>query len=292
MPIAKEIFSLICHHSDSQRDAMVPEPLGVDSYLDLAYEKKQSKDYRLDVYRPSSFSEALPLLVIVHGGGYCYGTKEIYHLYAKDLAQRGFAVICYNYPSAPNKRFPVPLYCLDHVLSWASQEAKRFKFDLNHVYLVGDSAGAQIALQYEIIATNPAYRKLFSLPFACEVPVNALALGCGIYGSLGDLSIPQTRYIWDYYLPRHINLSDPRLHYLDYLLPSTPPCYVFSSEGDFLKSLDKFLVDALKHVNVPYEFKIYKTSTGHALGHVFHLNIVNPYARKAVDEQCAFLRRY
>lgn len=60
----------------------------------------------LDLHYPEETDHPLPVIVSIHGGGYGYGTREVYHHYCADLARRGFAVVNFNYRLAPDSQFP------------------------------------------------------------------------------------------------------------------------------------------------------------------------------------------
>ena len=72
----------------------------------------------LDVYKPKSAEGKLPVIVNVHGGGWVYGTKEVYQFYCMSLAQMGFAVVNFNYRLAPENKFPSSVEDTNSVFNW------------------------------------------------------------------------------------------------------------------------------------------------------------------------------
>ena len=274
---------------DLERNRKIPEPVGVISYRNLSYTSGLGKSHLLDVHRPEKLSGALPTLVVIHGGGWCYGDKEIYHLYAKDLARRGFAVICFNYILAPRKRFPYPLGVIDQVLTWAKAHAQEYGFDLNSVFLVGDSAGANLAVQYEAAQHNPDYAKFFSLHF--PLPIKGLGLNCGSYHRLGGpYKNESENYIWSFYLGKHYHPDDPRYDVLGAIKKGFPPCYILTGEKDFIKDENPLLTAVLDKEKIPYVFKEYHSKEGNKLQHVFHCIVNEENAIKANDDECAYFR--
>jgi len=279
------------HKADLARNRKIPEPHGVTSFTNLRYAEGHGKWHELDVYRPTNTKGSLPLLVVVHGGGWFYGDKEIYRLYAMDLARRGFSVICFNYVLAPDAHFPQQLTELDEVLSYAAGHAEQFGFDLKNVFLVGDSAGAHLSAQYAAIVTNPEYGKLFSMK--TKVGIRGLGLNCGLYCRLGfnfaniDPSAPQ---MWDWYLGKKRNASDPRYEILANMTKDFPPSFVMTAEKDFIKTMNAPLIARLQKLGVRYIFKEYAAKKGKKLQHVFHCNVIEEQAILANDEECTYFR--
>ena len=274
---------------DLKRNSQIPEPAGVISYRNLRYAKGAVKWHKLDVFRPNEKVGPLPLLVVVHGGGWAYGDKEIYHLYAKDLSRRGFAVICYNYVLAPRKRFPDQVESLDKVLVWAKAHAEEYGFDLSNVFLVGDSAGANLCVQYEAAQHNAEYAKYFEMSF--PLPIKGLGLNCGTYQPLGTPYKEESEnFIWDVYLGKKRDPKDPRYDVLAPINAKFPPCYILTGEADFIKDQNPYLTAVLDKNKIPHVFKEYKSKEGNKLHHVFHCTVNEENAIKANDDECAYLR--
>ena len=110
-------FYLSATRSDKKRDAAIPLPTGVTEFRNISY-GSHGEDNLLDVYYPEGTASPLPTLVSIHGGGYVYGTKEIYRRYGMDMAKRGFAFVNFNYRRAPKWKFPTPLTATNAVMEW------------------------------------------------------------------------------------------------------------------------------------------------------------------------------
>lgn len=274
---------------DLKRNSQIPEPEGVIAYRNLRYAKGFGKWHKLDVFRPNEKVGSLPLIVVVHGGGWCYGDKEIYHLYAKDLSRRGFAVVCFNYVLAPRKKFPYQLESIDQVLSWVKGHAEEYGFDLSNVFLVGDSAGANLCVQYEAAQHNPVYAKYFHMSF--PLPIKGLGLNCGTYQLLGTPYEQESEnFIWDVYLDKKRNPEDPRYDVLTPINHEFPPCYIMTCEKDFIKSQNPYLLAALDKNKVPYVYEEYKSKEGNKLQHVFHCTVNEEHAIQANDDECDYFK--
>ena len=63
--------------NDRKRDKHLVKPEDVQALYNLPY-GLEGKYQLLDVYFPKGTVEKLPVIVNIHGGGYVYGTKEVY----------------------------------------------------------------------------------------------------------------------------------------------------------------------------------------------------------------------
>lgn len=274
--------------NDDRRDAGLTIPGDVERVVDLSYGKWGHWN-RMDLYRPSACANSLPILVSVHGGGYFYGDKERYQYYCMDLARRGFGVINFNYRLAPEFRFPAPLEDLNQVLVWLTGHAGDYGLDLNHLFLVGDSAGAQIVSQYGAAWANPDYAALLGLELPA-VRLSGLGLNCGVYridrrakdGSLSDLAKA--------YLGPDFDLDDPRLDVLSQINEHYPPTYLISAANDFLAPECQPMAVLLQERGVKVSWKLYGTLAQKEVGHVFHVNLRLPEGQLANKEELAFFR--
>ena len=71
------MFRLLAGYGDKKRDKKLKAPEDVTALKDIAY-AGGGKYNLLDVYYPKGASGKLPVIVSIHGGGYVYGTKEVY----------------------------------------------------------------------------------------------------------------------------------------------------------------------------------------------------------------------
>lgn len=285
MSIQSIMFNIGTSRSDKKRDAAIPIPTGVVENRDIRYSGK----LLLDVYYPVGTVEQLPTIVSIHGGGYVYGNKEIYRRYCMDLAKRGFAVVNFNYRLAPKGKFPAPLEDTNRVMAWICENAAEYHMDPMKIFVVGDSAGAQLASQYGAIWSNSGYGKLFDF----EVPkihIRALGLNCGMYDCKGMGAEPRKGFVRDY-LPRKLDARDPRLDVLAAVTDQFPPSHITTAYHDFLRDNAEPMCQYLQSRNVNAVWEIYGQEGNADIGHVFHVNILLAEAVACNDSQTAFFRK-
>ena len=117
-------FCLTAARTDAKRDAGLTVPAGLTVCRDIPYRARATRQDMLAVYWPAAPQTPLPVIVSVHGGGYVYGSKEVYQYYCMSLAGQGFAVINFNYRLAPGARFPAQLAALNHRSTTAQLQSK------------------------------------------------------------------------------------------------------------------------------------------------------------------------
>lgn len=289
MSIQSIMFNIMASKSDKKRDAAIPLPKGVTICADIRY-APYGKEGLLDVYYPDGTTEKLPTIVSIHGGGYVYGSKAIYQRYCMDLARRGFTVVNFNYRLAPRNRFPAPLEDTNAVMHWICAHGETYHMDTDKIFLVGDSAGAQLASQYGAIYSNSDYAKLFDFQVPA-IHIRALGLNCGMYDGGKFGAVPRKGLQADY-LGKKISENDPRLFVLEAIDSNYPPSHITTASHDFLKDNAELMYHFLWEKGVDVQWKCYERPDGGELGHVFHVNILLPEAVACNDEQCDFFRRY
>lgn len=289
MSLESLLFNIGAKRSDKKRDAAIPLPEDVTECRNISYGPHGQWNL-LDVYYPGGTEKPLPTIVSIHGGGYVYGSKEIYRRYGMDMARRGFAFVNFNYRLAPKWKFPAPLADTNAVLQWVRVNARRYHLDPERIILVGDSAGAQLASQYAAIFTNPKYASLFELNLP-KVTIRALGLNCGRYDMAGWMAAKRKGLALDY-LGKEIPADDPRLDVLGAVTKKYPPAYITTAHNDFLKDDAEPMFHFLNGKGVSCGWKCYGAPERKDIGHVFHVNILLPEAIACNDDAAAFFRRY
>lgn len=290
MSLQSIMFRMGAAKSDRKRDRIIPLPSGVKQVRNLSYGPHRKWNL-MDIYYPEGAGRC-PIIVSVHGGGFVYGSKEIYKRYCMDLARRGFTVVNINYRLAPRWKFPTPMEDIHNVMRWLSRHAKQYHGDNQHIFMVGDSAGAQMVSQYAAILTNPKYMALFGLnPLLPGICLRAVGLNCGLY-DIKMVASDQRKGLELDYLGKTIPNNDPRLAVLDAITDHYPPAHITTACHDSLRPMAQPMFDHLQSKGIPCKLDIYGSEGDEATGHVFHVNILKPEAIRCNDAQCAFFREY
>lgn len=274
---------------DDIRDAGLTTPEGIKRYDDIVYGSDE-KWQVLDVYRPKDKEgQKLPVIVSVHGGGWVYGDKERYQFYCMSLAERGFAVVNFTYRLAPEYKFPAPLEDTNLVFAWILEHAGEYDFDTEHIFGVGDSAGAHILGLYTAVCTNPEYAKNYDFKVPQGFVPTAVALNCGKYEiGFGETSDEQTQKLMEDFLPEKGSRKELKLITVtNHVTENYPPVFLMTAVEDFLKEQAPLMVKKLTACEVPFLYRVYGDKKTR-LQHVFHCDMRLADAKLCNDEECNF----
>ena len=273
---------------DDKRDAGLPTEIPEVTRIDNLSYGPDPKWNLLDIYLPKNVTKPIPTIINIHGGGWCYGTKETYQFFGLNWAKRGFAFVNANYRLAPDVAFPKELDDVNQYVHFVAQHVDEYNLDKSNVFLMGDSAGGQMAEQYVTILTNPKYRQLFDyemtdLKFKAVVlnsAANFMAEPNAINGAVAG-----------YFTPESVRKYSEQLNVEKYITKDFLPTYISTANQDFLRN-SAFKMDGfLTAKNISHICKMYGDEKS-PRGHVFLINQKDELAKKANDDEMAFLNKY
>lgn len=291
MSATSEMIRKMFKEGDDKRDAGLMTPESILRYDDIVY-GEESKWQVLDVYRPKNKGrKKLPVIVSVHGGAWVYGDKERYQYYCMELATHGFAVVNFTYRLAPEFSYPAPLEDTNLVFTWVLSHADTYAFDTEHIFAVGDSAGAHCLGLYAAVCTNPEYAKEYAFKVPEKIVLRAIALNCGAYRITfeGD---ELTKKLMEDYLPNKGSKEELELISVEkHVTADYPPTFFMTAVEDFLREQASVLEKRLLAKEVPFVFRSY-CNKRNRLAHVFHLEIRTKDAKRCNAEECNFFRSF
>lgn len=277
--------------NDAKRDAGLTTPEDIERVDNVSYGEYGIWNL-LDIYYPKENDKALPTIISIHGGGWFYGTKDLYQYYCMSLAQHGFTVVNFNYRLAPENPFPAAIEDINSVFNWIVEEGVNYYIDLNNLFVVGDSAGAQLASQYMAMLTSQDFRDLYDLEIPYnKIAIKAAALNCGLYDVLKDMEGSLTGMLKDY-LGEDLEGTQKKLDTIRYINDKFPPSFIMTSHCDFLRDEAEPMYQLLKEKGIECEYHIYGAEDRKDIAHVFHCNMRLPEAKKCNDEECEFFKRH
>ena len=172
------------------------------------------------------------------------------------------------------------------------ENKEEYGFNTDHIFAVGDSAGAHNLSLYTSILTNKEYAKNYSFKTPKDFCFKAIALNCGSYNVKISRKDSMTKMLMEDYLPEKGSKRElDMLCCIDHINDDYPPVFVMTATGDFLKDQALELVKKLTEKEVEHIFRLYGDKNNR-LGHVFHCNIRSKDAKLCNDEECAFFKEF
>lgn len=98
----------------------------------------------LNIYRRKG-NELLPVVMMIHGGGWNSGSPSLQKAMALKLAQKGFVAITVEYRLIPEALFPAGEEDLEDAVRWITANAETYGINRNEIAVSGCSAGGQLA---------------------------------------------------------------------------------------------------------------------------------------------------
>jgi hypothetical protein len=123
----------------------------------VVYKVANRYEAKLDVYHPSHPASPTPVLMMIHGGGWLFGSKEDSVLYLLPYLQMGFAVVNVEYRMGSVSLAPAAVEDCLCALHWIGRNAKKYAFDLGKLVITGGSAGGHLALTTAMIPPSAGF---------------------------------------------------------------------------------------------------------------------------------------
>lgn len=124
-------------------------PSGVKADENVVYRTLEAtpfgrRELHADVYRPAD-SLAYPAVIMIHGGGWNSGSKELQRPLAMQLASRGYVAVPVEYRLSLEAKYPAGLHDIKAAVRWLRANASELGVDPDHIAVSGCSAGGQLA---------------------------------------------------------------------------------------------------------------------------------------------------
>jgi acetyl esterase/lipase len=198
-------------------NALAPRD-GVTPTRNIAY--ADGPRHRLDIYAPLPAVTPAPVIVFFYGGGWASGSKAMYRFVGAGLAARGVLVVIPDYRLYPEVRFPAFMDDAATAVAWTRANASRFGGDPRRLFLMGHSAGAQIAT---LLALDAGYLRSVHLSPRRDV--------CGVIGLAGpyDFLPLRSATLRDVFGPE---AERPRSQPINYVSAQAPPMLLLAGRND------------------------------------------------------------
>ncbi|ELX09425.1 esterase/lipase [Janthinobacterium sp. HH01] len=144
---ARHTYDKLLRDYPSIRIAGAALPVDVRRVADQVYAQYGERCLKLDLYLPlaARADVGMPVVLLVHGGGWRAGFRAEFAPMAVRLAQRGYAAVTVSYRLSGEAPYPAAIHDVRAAVRWLRGHAGQYRLDPQRIALAGGSAGGQIA---------------------------------------------------------------------------------------------------------------------------------------------------
>ncbi len=231
------------------------------------------------IYSPDG-NGRFPVIIYFHGGGWVFGNlDEADHICSAFCNKVPAIVVSVDYRLSPENKCPKAIEDGYDALLWVKNNIEKYNGNLNHIGVVGESAGANIAA---IITQISRDKKGPNISFQLLIcPVTDLSnFNTDSYNKFGNgiwLSKQNMEYYADQYLRNREQAADQYISpLLTQNLKNLPPAHIITAEFDILRDDGEKYAKRLSEAGNAVTYKQYK-------GMIHAFILLNKVINKAND---------
>ncbi len=121
-------------------------PKGVRAHQHVVYARIGARELHLDIFYPAQKRKnGYSGVMLIHGGGWRSGSKEMEVPMAQQLAGKGYVAVAVEYRLSPEAQYPAGIHDLKAAIRWLRAHASEYGLDTTQIAAYGCSSGAQMA---------------------------------------------------------------------------------------------------------------------------------------------------
>jgi acetyl esterase len=273
---------------------------GVEHIRDLSYGPLGDANL-LDIWRPISSSEALPVVLYIHGGGFRSLSKDSHWIMGLIMARRGYLVVNINYRLSPEHAYPAHIQDACTAWLWILENVSRHGGDPSRLVIAGESAGANLTMALTIACCYPRPEPWARAVYDAGVIPKVILPACGLFqvsdiqrylraGLTNRFSQAVLDDCEDCYLPSEEERANPGLAdpvcIIEREEPTRPlpPAFLPVGGWDPLREDNRRMTQALWSRGVEAMDRVYPGEV-----HAFHALVFRKRARQCWREMLEFM---
>jgi acetyl esterase/lipase len=200
----------------------------------------------LDIFHPETNAHGVAV-VLLHGGGWRFGSRDDVAGFAEALAGHGFTAIAAEYRLLGEAAWPAQIDDVTAVIAWVAENAATLQVRADAIVLEGFSAGGHLALLAAARAPQVAAVVAFFAPPSLHKPADAPGPD------------PAAMLLGPNAGAASVTAASPIAH----ITPSYPPSFLLSGTADFIvpPHATLALFEAMLAHGVPAELHLYSGHT-------------------------------
>ncbi len=262
------------------------------SNLKIKKIKSKYKNISFNIYYPSN-KKNLACTLFIHGGGFIVGSPQTHERIIKYFCKySNNIVVAIDYKLSPEYKFPFAIKECATLIKYLYKNSKTFKINKNQISLMGDSAGANLALGTTLYLRDKEKNNQY---------IKGLLLFYGLYGLKNSPSRKILGGPWDGLTKKDIKYyeqcyfknakKEKKNIYYNCLKADfsygIPPIFLAVGDMDPLLDDNITLKEILEKNSIKCKLKIYK-----GILHAFlHYSKILPESKKALISASKFLKK-
>lgn len=167
--------------SDEAKIMLDVEKVFKTTYLDIPYANEHELQ-KLDILIPNEEQGPFPLVVYIHGGGWCFGDKRNVHtISALKLAYEGYAVATINYRLSGVAKWPAQIYDCKAAIRFLRANAEKYNLIADKIGVIGNSAGGHLTSMLATTGGMPEFEDLSMGNEKYSSGIQAAAIWFGVF---------------------------------------------------------------------------------------------------------------
>ena len=114
-------------------------------YEDIVYKTIDDRLLKLDIYTPAKKGK-FPALIMIHGGGWRSGNKNMERPMAQRITLNGYVTIPVEYRLSLEAIYPAAIHDIKAAIRYIKDNAESYNIDTTKIAIEGESAGGQLAM--------------------------------------------------------------------------------------------------------------------------------------------------
>ncbi len=280
--------------------AAKPGRHGVEQVENLSYGPHGAANL-LDIWRPTTRSGPLPVVLYIHGGGFRALSKDSHWIMALALARRGYLVVNINYRLSPQHAYPAHIQDVCAAWLWTLENVAQHGGDPRRVVVAGESAGANLAMALTVACCYERPEPWARAVWDAGVVPGVVAPACGVFqvsdmkryqraGLTGRFSQSVLEDCEACYLPTEAQRANPGLAdpvcIIEREAPARPlpPTFLAVGGRDPLKEDNRRMAQALRDRGAEAVEHVYPGEM-----HAFHAFVFRKQARRCWRDLFTFM---
>ena len=220
------------------------------------------------LYGKADESDAKPVVVYFHGGGWVIADLDTY-----DSSPRGIAraadciVVSCHYRQAPEHRFPAAHEDAWAAYQWVVKNAASFGGDPSRIAVMGESAGGNLAANVSIMARDEGEPAPLAQILVYPVAGNDTnTLSYRENAAAKPLSKPLMEWFIEHVFEDKSQTADPRINLVAADLADLPPTTIIAAQIDPLRTEGQLLARRLEEAGVEVGYHLWDGATHEFFG--------------------------